>query len=77
MKQSDKNSWDRFVKAYNTNFSKDANGIKYEFYEEDLLNFLQTARKDMVSEILKESKNCIQYDSDVPFVGLAEFTTFT
>lgn len=43
--------WDRFVKENHTNFSKDANGIKYEFYEDDLLEFITQQRTELLEEI--------------------------
>jgi hypothetical protein len=42
--------WDRFVKENHTNFSKDANGIKYEFYEDDLLEFITQQRTELNRE---------------------------
>ncbi len=40
--------WDRFVKENHTNFDKDANGIKYEFYEDDILDFINNLLKEQL-----------------------------
>lgn len=81
MKQTDKNSWLELRKSLGSII--EANGVKCDseqFLYEDLMELLQTARKEARMETLeqvkKEAKNCIQYDCEVPFVSLSEFTTF-
>ena len=48
----EKLDWDNFVKENHTNFSKDANGIKYEFYESDLLAFI----RQLLLEVQKQNE---------------------
>jgi len=67
--------WDRFVKENHTNFSKDANGIKYEFYEDDLLEFITQQRTELLEEIKTrvdtwggfedDGGNLCHYDSEI------------
>jgi len=53
MTKTMREDWDKFVKENHANFGKDANGIRYEFYEDDLLEFITNQLQSVFEEIEK------------------------